>query len=145
LRLLALDIGEKTIGVAVTDSLGMIPRPLKTLKRQGIKVDLTEIEQLVEEFCIGKIIVGYPLHVSGEKSDAVRRVEKLAGKLKRRLNIPIAGVDERYTTLEAKELLSQEWFSDRSQKRGTDKDSLAAVIILRRYLEEVGSIVKEAW
>jgi len=142
MRLLGLDIGAKTIGCAVTDPTGLISRPVRTLRRTGLRADLLELERLATELGVEAIVVGFPVHVSGQAGEAVERVRKVARKLRGRLGLPVLGVDERYTSLEAAELDRQR--SGKARGRG-DEHALAASLILERYLREGEQVVLEKW
>lgn len=142
MRLLGLDIGAKTIGCAVTDPTGLISRPVRTLRRTGLRADLQDLERLVAELGAEGIVVGFPLHVSGQAGEAVERVRKIARKLSGRLGVHILGVDERYTSLEAADLDRQR--SGKARRRGDDH-ALAAALILERYLREGEQVVLERW
>jgi putative Holliday junction resolvase len=143
MRILALDVGEKTIGLALSDSLGLTARPLKTIRRRSYKADLAEIEAVIDQWEVGRIVLGYPLHASGAAGDAVLRVERLADKLKKRFQLPMSGVDERYSTLEA--LSMRDAPEHYPRKKTFDKDAVAAALILKRFLEEVDSAVCKEW
>ncbi len=144
LRILSLDIGTKTIGTAISDPSGTLARPLLTIQRTSIREDLEKLEQLIQKEEITLVLVGLPFHVTGESGEAVRRAEKIARKLNGRTGIPILGVDERYTTIEAEDLMARDWFKP-SRRRKRDKDSVAAALIMQRYFEEGDSIVKARW
>jgi len=143
MRTLALDIGEKTIGLALSDALGLTARPLKTIRRKSFRADLAEIDAIVGEWQVGRIVLGYPLHVSGDINDAVLRVERLAQKMRKRYDLPMLAVDERYSTVEALDLRAER--GNYRQKRPFDTDAVAAALILTRYLEEADSVVCKEW
>jgi putative Holliday junction resolvase len=143
MRILAMDVGEKTIGLALSDALGLTARPLRTIRRRSYKADLAEIEKVIDEWQVGRIVLGYPLHASGQAGDAVLRVERLADKLKKRFELPMAGVDERYSTLEAMEMKHSP--DHAARRKSFDKDAVAAALILKRFLEEVDSAVCKEW
>ena len=144
MRYLALDVGEKTIGMAVSDPLGIVQRPLGTLVRQGARADLDVLAAAVADQEASVILVGYPVHMSGEAGAAAGRVARLARRLKARTGLPVLGVDERFSTLEAGEIL-RDPTRGRGRRRPTDDHAVAAALILRRYLEEGESVVLARW
>ncbi|MBN2432158.1 MAG: Holliday junction resolvase RuvX [Acidobacteria bacterium] len=143
MRILALDVGEKTIGLALSDALGLTVRPFKTIRRRSFRADLAEIGTVIQEWQVGRIVLGYPLHVSGDINDAVLRVERLAEKIKKQFHLPLLAVDERYSTVEALELLAVR--ETARQKKPFDTDAVAAALILKRFLEEADSVVCKEW
>jgi putative Holliday junction resolvase len=143
MKYLALDVGEKTIGLAVSDPLGLIPKPLGTLRRQSARTDVAELDRRVREHAAETLLVGYPVHVSGEAGIAARRAARLARQLKARTGLPVLGIDERYSTLEAEEFLRQP--PGGARRRGPDDHAVAAALILRRFLEEGESVVLARW
>jgi putative Holliday junction resolvase len=133
-RFLAIDYGEKNIGLACSDALGMTVRPLPSIPNSGRK-DLTrKLQAMAEELDVCAVVVGIPLHMDGSRNDSVRRIEQLMRKLNTALNLPIVGADERLSTVEAAEYWNQ--MTLRQQKKYRTIDSLAAALILDRYLKE---------
>lgn len=145
MRLIALDIGEKTIGLAISDPGGVIARPVETLIRRSYAEDLKTLLLRIGELQAEGVIVGYPVHVAGQKGTAVQRVEHLVRKLKPRCGLPIVGVDERYTTLEALELQPVRPRSGRRRQARIDENAIAAALILKRYLDEGEHVVLQRW
>src|SRR5512137_54639 len=100
-RWMALDVGSRTIGVALTDFLKITARPLKTLARRGFSEDCRAIIELARDHSVEKIIVGRPLHLDGRRSEILGLIEKLADELARRSELPIEWADERLSSKEA--------------------------------------------
>jgi putative Holliday junction resolvase len=131
-RILALDVGNRRIGMAVTDELGITAQGLRTLERTSKRRDLETLQKIVRKYDVGEVVVGRPVHMSGDKSAQSEKVEKFAGQLGEALEIPIHFYDERLTSWEAHELLDREGLS-RQEKKGK-VDQIAATLILEGYL-----------
>ena len=134
MRVMALDYGTRAIGVAISDELEITVRPLTTLRVRGRDVaSLSErIAALVVEHQVGAVVVGLPLRMDGTRGDAVARVERFAGKLRKCLAIPVLTNDERLTSRAADELLREQGVDAR--ERRLKSDQYAAAIILQDYL-----------
>lgn len=131
---MALDIGHKRIGVAISDPLRMTARPLQTLQRRSLDVDAAAISQLAEDWDIGEIIVGKPRHLDGRNALIMQMMQTLVGEIQKHTDLSIKWVDERLSSKEAEELMAESGIkvADRRSRR----DEFAAAVILRRYLEE---------
>ena len=130
-RILALDVGEKRIGVALCDETQTLARPLLTLKRASKKEDFARLAALCHEHAIEKVIVGLPKTLRGEDGPQAQRVRRYAAELQAALNLPIEFWDERYSSVDARERLA---VSNRKSRAKGDIDSAAAAIILQEYL-----------
>jgi putative Holliday junction resolvase len=132
-RLLALDVGEKRVGMALCDETQTLARPLLTLNRTSKKEDFAKIAALCREHAIEKVIVGLPKTLRGEEGSQAQRVRRYAGELQASLNLPIEFWDERYSSVDAQERLTS---ASRKARAKGDIDSAAAAIILQEYLDE---------
>lgn len=133
---MGLDYGSKTIGVAVSDELGLTAQPLETIERSGenkLRRSLARIREIVKEKNIKKIIVGLPVNMNGKSGERAAYTLEFVEKLKTRVDIPIIMQDERLTTVEADEILYESGIKREDRKRYID--SIAAGIILREYME----------
>lgn len=132
-RIVALDVGDATIGVAATDEVGLIAHPVKTIRRTAsIKADLRTVEELLAELDASEVVVGLPLLKSGDEGPQAAKVRDFYDRLARRIRIPAVLWDESLSTVEAEELLLE---ADVSRaKRRKVIDQLAAVVILKGYL-----------
>jgi len=130
---MGLDVGEKTIGIAISDELGLTAQPLRTLRRKNQAQDLESIQQIVEEYCISEIVVGLPLLMSGDAGSQVRRVKQFASPLEKMVPVPVVFWDERFSTVQAERILIEADLSRKKRKRQVDK--IAAAIILQGYLD----------
>jgi putative holliday junction resolvase len=135
MRILALDYGEKNMGVALSDPLGLTAGALTTLRRESIKKDLLAIHTLVETYQVEKVVLGLPLNMDGRKGPAALRVEAFARRLQGRLRVPVVLWDERLSTVAAGKALREGEVGRREQ--GKVIDSMAAAIILQGYLDAV--------
>jgi putative Holliday junction resolvase len=137
-RILALDLGEARIGVAISDSLAIAAQPLETIRREGSKKDLRRIDALVREWGAGKIIVGLPLLLSGEEGAKAAEAREFAERLRRRIRgVEVELWDERLTTVEAERTMLAG--NVRRSKRRKKVDALAAVLILQSYLDKLST------
>jgi putative Holliday junction resolvase len=134
MRYMGLDVGDKTIGVAISDELGMTANPVTTIPRTAsIKRDIGEVRRLAEENGVGRIIVGMPYMLDGSIGIQAEKVQAFIEELRRRVRIPLDTWDERLTTSEVERILIA---SDQSrEKRKKVIDKMAAAIILRSYMD----------
>ena len=137
MRILALDVGDKRIGVAVSDPLGVLATPLTAIERRS---DADSIEAILEVLIreeAGQIVVGLPITLRGGHSAQTNAVAAFVRKLKESSPVPVTTADERYSTVEAERLLSQSK-PMRSRSRG-EIDAAAAAVILQTYLDSRSS------
>ena len=132
-RILALDFGEKRIGVAVSDALNIIAQSVGTIERKGIKNDLKKIRDLVQEYNAERLIVGLPLNMDGTEGKSANRAVDFVKELKKEIDIPIEMVDERLTTAQGERIFLEADLSRKKRKKNIDK--IAAQLILQNYLE----------
>ncbi len=132
-RILALDVGSKTIGLAVSDPLGITAQGLETLRRKNKRTDFDALARLLEKYEVCEIVVGYPLRMSGAAGPQADRMAEFAEQLRRRFQLPVHLCDERLTTAEASRVLRETDMSIR--RRGQVVDRLAAVLILQSFLD----------
>jgi putative Holliday junction resolvase len=131
-RILALDVGEKTVGLATCDPLGIAITPRETLRRDGSEMDrITEMVRVEE---IDEIVVGLPISLDGTLGPAARKMLEFVEQLRARVTIPVETCDERLTTVEAERLLIQA--DTRRAKRRQVIDQVAACLILQDYLNQ---------
>lgn len=132
-RILAIDFGTKRMGLAVSDALGMTAQGLPTLARTRIADDLARLQELVEEYSVGRVLVGNPIGHSGGETAMSQRVAEFVEKLRRRLPCPVELRDERLTSVEANRTLRETGMS--IGKRQSAVDRVAAVLLLQSYLD----------
>lgn len=132
-RVLALDLGKKRIGMALSDELGVTAQGLKTLERTNIREDLARISQLAAERSVSLILMGNPLHMSGREGRQAEYARDFGERLRAASGIPVEFWDERLTTVAAQRVLRESGIS--IEKRAKAVDQLAAVILLESYLD----------
>jgi putative Holliday junction resolvase len=131
-RLLALDLGEKRVGVAVSDELRLTVRPLPYLRRTNWKQLLGAVADLLQRFDARALVIGLPLNLEGTEGEAAGNVRRLARNFELSLRVPVFLQDERLTSREAEQSLRAEGLRDESLRERVDSE--AAAIILRDYL-----------
>ena len=136
MRILGLDYGSKTVGVAVSDATCLIAQPLETIERKQenkLRQTYARIEALIEEHEAGKIVVGLPKMMNNTEGTRVEATREFAADLERRTGLPVIFVDERLTTVEANRILEATGVCVSGRKEHIDK--MAAAIILQSYLD----------
>ena len=132
-RVLGIDLGERRIGVAVSDGLGLTAQPRETIARHGGMRDITSIAAAVKNADADRIVLGLPLDPEGNEGDAARRARVFAEKLRTNLHVPVELIDESFSTVEAEQVLLAADVSRARRKQVIDK--LAAAVILQRWLD----------
>lgn len=132
-RILGLDVGSKTIGLAVSDPLGITAQGLPTIRRQNKRLDFEALERVIRDYEVAEVVVGYPLRMSGASGTQSEKMARFAEELRERFEIPVHLWDERLTSAEANRLLRDTEMS--IQRRGKVVDKLAAVLILQSWME----------
>jgi len=136
LRILGLDYGEKRIGVAVCDELGITAQGLPTLIRQNKKHDLEILSRWIQDYSIQKIVIGYPLRLDGSEGIQCEKVNRFARLLEKTFLLPVMKWPETLSTKEAEEILISSGVGWRKRKEKVDQ--LAACLILQSYLDNLG-------
>lgn len=137
MRVMALDVGDKKIGVAISDALLLTAQVRPTLRRKDLKSDIHTLGRLVEENEVHEIVVGQPLHMSGKESLQSEKVAKFAEELRKSLNVPVVFWDERLTSFAAEQHLEELGLKWRQRRAHIDK--IAAMLILQSYLDSRSS------
>jgi putative Holliday junction resolvase len=132
-RTLGLDIGNRRIGVAVSDATKLIARPLCVIDRK-MEDAIMRIAQIYQEQQADEVVIGYPYHADGRVSEQAKSVERFAEALGGRMSAPIHFCDERFSTQDAKDIIGET--GKRRKKREPD-DAIAAAVILQRYMDEI--------
>jgi putative pre-16S rRNA nuclease len=135
MRLMAIDYGERNVGVAISDELQLTVRPLATIRREkrGYAQVIERIRALVAENEVATLVVGLPLKMDGTRGAAVERVESFISDLRRSVSIPIVTVDERLTSHEADQILREMGVGLRERRARSDE--YAASLILQDYID----------
>ena len=134
-RLLGLDLGTKTLGLATSDKLGLISSPYKTIRYENIDLLVEEVVKLIEELKIDALVLGYPKNMNNTLGEAIERTIIFKEKLEKATNMEINLIDERLSTVEAENILIGSDVSRKSRKKVID--SIAASIILDTYLRKI--------
>ncbi len=132
-RILALDVGSKTIGLAVSDPLGITAQGLETLRRKNKRTDFEALGRVLQQYEVSEIVVGYPLRMSGAAGPQAEKMAEFAEQLRKRFQLPVHLWDERLTSAQAGRVLRSTDMSIR--RRGQVVDRLAAVLILQSFLD----------
>jgi putative Holliday junction resolvase len=132
-RVLALDVGSKRIGVAVSDPLGISAQGLDTIQRQNKRRDLESLGQLLKQYEVREIVVGLPLRLSGAEGTQSEKMRRFASDLEAHFGIPVHLWDERWTSTEANRLLRETELSIEKRRKAVDR--MAAVLILQSWME----------
>jgi putative Holliday junction resolvase len=131
-RILALDVGKKRIGLAVSDELGMTALGLQTLQRTRIREDIEQLRETAVRYEVGTLLVGHPLHMSGDESRQGAYTKEFAERLASAAGLPVVYWDERLTSAEAERLMRQAGATLEQRKRAVDQ--MAAVLLLESYM-----------
>lgn len=138
MRIMGLDYGSKTVGVAVSDPLGITAQGVETIERKEenkLRQTLARIEALVQEYEVDKIVLGFPKNMNNTIGERAEKSLELKEKLERRIGIPVIMWDERLTTVEAERTLMEGKVRRENRKKYVDK--IAAVFILQGYLDSL--------
>jgi putative holliday junction resolvase len=135
-RILAIDYGRKRIGLAVSDELCLIAQPLPTLVRTNRRSDLRRFREICRKHGVASIVVGLPLHITGESGEMAQEAAHFAARLEKDLGIKVVTLDERLTSWEASQTAAEirPRSGARSRRKHQDLDGLAAAVLLRDYL-----------
>ena len=134
-RILALDLGKKRIGLAISDPLGITAQGMPNLNRTNKRSDLAALHQLIREREVGLILLGNPINMRGSEGRQSGWVREFAGDLETRTGLPVKLWDERLTSVEAGRVLRSSGIS--IEKRAAAVDRLSAVILLQSYLDSL--------
>ncbi len=132
-RIMALDYGEKMVGLALSDPLGITAQPLETIRRETDAQVASEIEGLAKAHEVERIIVGLPLNLSGGDSPQTKRTRRFISRLRKLLDIKVEACDERLSSSDAERALVE--MDVRRSRRKERRDTIAAQLILQGYLD----------
>ncbi len=135
-RIMGLDYGSKTVGVAISDELGITAQGVETITRSEegkLRRTLARIAELSQEYRINRIVLGYPKNMDNSAGARVKKTEEFADMVRRRTGLPVVFWDERLTTVSAERVLMESGV--RREKRKAVIDKIAAVLILQNYLD----------
>ena len=132
-RILALDLGSRRIGLALSDELGVTAQGLPTLQRKTREQDIDALSAIATQHRVGQIVVGHPVNMNGGEGPRARQAERFAHTLHKRLAVPVVLWDERLTTRQARRVLKESGAS--IEKRAKAIDRMAAILILQGYMD----------
>ena len=130
-RILALDIGDRWIGVAMSDPQGILASPLTIIDRTDEQSDINAIQTIIEQNQVGVVVVGLPLSMNGSLGPQAEKVRLFTEELSKHTEVPVEFRDERLTTVSAQRLMKEA-----KKSRKTRDDAIAAALILQSYLDE---------
>ena len=136
MRVIGLDYGTKTVGVAISDELLITAQPLLTIERERankLRKTVAKIEEIISEYNVEEIVLGYPKNMNNTLGERAAATDEFREMLERRTGLPVILVDERLTTVEADRILAET--GDASSGRKEYIDKRAAAIILQNYLD----------
>ncbi len=135
MRMLGLDIGKRRIGVAVSDPLGLLARPVETVQVVSLNVDVQRITDIARNLGAEMVVMGDPIHMSGEAGTMSNRAHKFGEMLRQVSGLPVEYCDERLTTVEAQRILQDQGVSPKKARQQID--AVAAAVILQSYLNTI--------
>ena len=135
MRIMALDVGSRTIGIACSDALLMTAQGIETIRRTSLENDFKRLSELISEYEVHELVVGMPHNMNGTKGERAEKTEEFVEKMKEVIALPITFWDERLSTVMAERQLIA---ADVSRKKRKDViDKMAAVVILQGYLDRL--------
>jgi putative holliday junction resolvase len=133
MRILGIDLGEKRVGLAISDPLGITAQGLETLEMKGTKDLLLKVSALCKERGVNEIVIGLPVNMDGSHGPKAKQVEALVPQLESAAGVPVKTWDERLTSRQAGRLMIEQGLSRQKQRMGSDR--MAATLILQGFLE----------
>ncbi len=133
MRAMGLDVGTKTVGVAIADELGFSAQPITTIRRTNVKADLAEASRLITDYGVTHLVVGLALNMNGSEGPRAEQCRKFGDALGAATNLPVIYWDERLTSVAAERALIEADVSRNKRKKVVDQ--VAAVFILQSWLE----------
>lgn len=144
MRILGLDFGGHTVGVAVSDSLGITAQGVEIIRRKSpgkLRQTLARIESLVSSYGVEKIVLGYPKNMNGTEGERCEKTKEFRDMLVRRVNLPVELWDERLTTVAADNIMTESNITGERRKEYVDE--IAAMLILQGYLDYLSNQCKK--
>ena len=135
MRIMALDVGSRTIGIACSDALLMTAQGIETIRRTSLENDFNRLRELISEYEVHELVVGMPKNMNGTKGDPAEKTEEFVEKMKAVIDLPVTFWDERLSTVMAERQLIAADVSRKKRKGVIDK--MAAVVILQGYLDRL--------
>lgn len=138
---MGLDVGTKTIGVALSDPTGLFAQPNSTLSRKGVRTDVVRLAQMIADNEVRHVVVGLPLELDGSESRSARLARQVGEAVAETCDLPVIYVDERYSSVQAERRLIEQGASRARRKQVIDQ--AAAVIILQSWLDHGDAVAED--
>jgi putative Holliday junction resolvase len=138
-RILAIDYGRKRIGLALSDELAITAQPLDVLIHQNRRDDIRRLREICRKHGVRFILVGHPLHITGEAGEMAAEAARFAARLRKELGVEVELADERLTSWEAKQTIVE--INSAGDRKNAPVDAIAAAILLREYLDKKRSSI----
>lgn len=135
MRIMSLDVGSRTIGIACSDALLMTAQGIETIRRTSLEKDFNRLQELIAEYEVHELVVGMPKNMNGTKGERAEKTEEFVEKMKDVIDLPVSYWDERLSTVMAERQLIAADVSRKKRKSVIDK--MAAVVILQGYLDRL--------
>lgn len=135
MRIMSLDVGSRTIGIACSDALLMTAQGIETIRRTSLEKDFNRLQELIAEYEVHELVVGMPKNMNGTKGERAEKTEQFVEKMKEVIDLPVSYWDERLSTVMAERQLIAADVSRKKRKSVIDK--MAAVVILQGYLDRL--------
>ena len=135
MRIMSLDVGSRTIGIACSDALLMTAQGIETIRRTSLEKDFNRLQELIAEYEVHELVVGMPKNMNGTKGERAEKTEEFVEKMKEVIDLPVTYWDERLSTVMAERQLIAADVSRKKRKSVMDK--MAAVVILQGYLDRL--------
>ena len=135
MRIMSLDVGSRTIGIACSDALLMTAQGIETIRRTSLEKDFNRLQALIAEYEVHELVVGMPKNMNGTKGERAEKTEEFVEKMKEVIDLPVSYWDERLSTVMAERQLIAADVSRKKRKSVIDK--MAAVVILQGYLDRL--------
>lgn len=135
MRIMSLDVGSRTIGIACSDALLMTAQGIETIRRTSLEKDFNRLQELIAEYEVHELVVGMPKNMNGTKGERAKKTEEFVEKMKEVIDLPVSYWDERLSTVMAERQLIAADVSRKKRKSVIDK--MAAVVILQGYLDRL--------
>lgn len=139
-KILGIDLGDRRIGLALSDGLGLLAHPMVTLPWMGIEALIKELNQIIDRESVRKLVVGVPFTMKGTHSAKTEQVKNIIEELRQQLEVEIIEMDERLTTKMAEKVFQS--LGKKPSKNRDKIDQLAAVFILQSYLDQIQLLQK---
>lgn len=139
-KILGLDVGDATIGIAISDTLGWTAQGITTIRRKNIRQDVYHLQKLIHQHHVKEVVVGIPFTMSGEFDAQTRKILNFATLLRTTFRLPVVTWDERFSTIAANKILDMGHVT--KKKKAAIIDKVAATIILQNYLDSRHESVK---